>query len=234
MCLNHSMLFGYTPHPTTPPNNPSQHFKPTYERVATFFHRANVQPPLTVVRVDCAHEGKLCNEFSIPGYPTLRVGPAESLLQMSTKGTVVVQGSRSMEGVVQWLSDHLNGCVCVWCSVVLCRVGCTCKSPLCLCMGIHIYHSLYISAIPCTYLPFPVHICHSLHIFTIPCTCRPPSAPTSSLLSYISFSLYSHLLTSLTQDIHESIEQTPRWYTSRSCCTSTSTSWCCWWWWCGG
>lgn len=88
----------------------SQHFRPTYDRIATFYTRTTVHPPVAVCRVDCANEGKLCNAFAIGGYPTMRVAHASALLTKTSKDSTVVQG-RSLEDVVQWMSNHLNSYV---------------------------------------------------------------------------------------------------------------------------
>lgn len=91
------------------PHN-SQHFRPTYDRIAAFFTRTTVQPPVKVCRVDCANEGKLCNAFSVGGYPTMRVAHASALLALTAKDSTVVQG-RTLDDVVQWMSNHLNAYV---------------------------------------------------------------------------------------------------------------------------
>lgn len=118
VCACHQQLCAHVLQPLI-----SQHFRPTYDRIAAFFTRTTVQPPIAVCRVDCANEGKLCNAFSIAGYPTMRVARASALLGMTAKDSTAVQG-RTLDEVVQWMSKHLNAYVagdllqCFW-SIIL-------------------------------------------------------------------------------------------------------------------
>jgi len=94
-----------------------QRFRPHYERVAARFNGPPSKPLLRIAQVDCVAQAKLCNEFGVRGYPTLRFGTVADFAS-GKHGVDVDSSPRDADAVLSWLNTRLSQCVCG-------RLGCS-------------------------------------------------------------------------------------------------------------
>lgn len=81
-----------------------QHFQPAYERVAVFFASGpGTAARVATLRVDCADSLRLCADFDIGSYPSLRLGAPDLFLDKALKAlkSFPHDGSRDAAGVVR-------------------------------------------------------------------------------------------------------------------------------------
>ena len=87
-----------------------QRFRPHYERVAARFNGPPSEPLLRVAQVDCVAQARLCTEFGVRGYPTLRFGhPAD--FTHGSHGADVDAQPREADVLLGWLNNKLGQCV---------------------------------------------------------------------------------------------------------------------------
>jgi hypothetical protein len=78
--------------------------------VAARFNGPPSEPLVRVAQVDCVAQARLCNEFGVRGYPTLRFGhPAD--FTHGSHGADVESQPREADVLLGWLNNKLGQCV---------------------------------------------------------------------------------------------------------------------------
>eukprot|EP00887_Chlorella_sp_A99_P002629 scaffold6.g2629.t1 len=87
-----------------------RHFQPEYEKIAAYFHgRGELEPRVSVARLDCADYSDMCGKFDVRGYPTMMLGRASQFVALDAdKLTAVKTGSRTLEGVAEAVGAALG------------------------------------------------------------------------------------------------------------------------------
>ena len=84
-----------------------QRFRPHYERLAACFNGPPSDPLVRVAQVDCVAQARLCTEFGVRGYPTLRFGhPAD--FTHGSHGADVDATPREADVLLAWLNNKLG------------------------------------------------------------------------------------------------------------------------------
>lgn len=85
-----------------------QAFAPHYEKVAQFFSLNKKQPDITIARIDCPDNQKICEEFTVKSYPTLKIGLAADFASKRYDNLVQLEAKHTFKGLITALEDQLS------------------------------------------------------------------------------------------------------------------------------
>eukprot|EP00736_Rhodelphis_marinus_P007334 Rmarinus@m.7496 len=85
-------------------------FAPTFEEVANIIDAGDTGRQITVARVDCSVETRLCADtFKVKGYPTMLVGPHSAWEKKELSEEIVkVTAERKTNKIIEWLVNELS------------------------------------------------------------------------------------------------------------------------------